>query len=183
MTSDDPPNQELSKEQKAAIIVVIIVGIIWVVLFLNQQTPVEEIVVEQQPKEPQVQIEVLEEGSGEKASIGDKVSIRYTMRLANEGIISETVEEGENGTITRSVIQSSLGGSTLAETEDNETFTFTLGSKEAIDGLSQGIVGMREGGRRRITVPPELGYGNEKVGNIPANSTLEYEIELIEVKK
>lgn len=57
-----------------------------------------------------------------------------------------------------------------------------LGLDEVVPGFTQGIVGMQRGGKYRLTIPPELGYGADAVGPIPANSTLVFEIDLIDFK-
>ena len=64
----------------------------------------------------------------------------------------------------------------------NQPFSFKLGNGEVIKGWDQGVVGMKIGGKRKLT-PPELAYGNQAQGTIPANSTLIFEIELLEVTK
>ena len=61
-------------------------------------------------------------------------------------------------------------------------FEVALGQGLLIRGFEEGVLGMKVGGVRRITVPPELGYGNQAVGPIPANSTLVFEVEVIEIK-
>ncbi len=60
--------------------------------------------------------------------------------------------------------------------------TFTLGAGQVIAGWHQGLVGMRVGGRRRLVVPPSLAYGGARNRSIPANATLVFDVELLEVQ-
>ncbi|EMM78667.1 peptidylprolyl isomerase [Leptospira santarosai str. 2000030832] len=61
-------------------------------------------------------------------------------------------------------------------------FTFNLGAGEVIKGWDRGVRGMKEGGIRKLTIPPELGYGSRGAGAaIPPNSTLIFEVELLKV--
>ena len=105
-----------------------------------------------------VTIEDVKKGSGEEARRGDAVTVHYTGRLQNGSVFDSSVKR-------------------------NEPFSFRLGSHEVIDGWEQGIVGMRVGGRRKLTIPPELGYGRQGAGPIPPNATLIFDVELLSVKK
>ncbi|MCY4576830.1 MAG: FKBP-type peptidyl-prolyl cis-trans isomerase [Candidatus Kaiserbacteria bacterium] len=62
-------------------------------------------------------------------------------------------------------------------------FSFVLGSGQVIPGFDQGVTGMRVGGKRLVIIQPEMGYGNQQVGSIPPNTTLQFMIELYEVKQ
>ena len=62
-------------------------------------------------------------------------------------------------------------------------FSFRLGSGAVIPGFEQGVTGMRVGGRRLVIISPEMGYGNQQAGDIPPNTTLQFMIELYEVKE
>lgn len=63
-----------------------------------------------------------------------------------------------------------------------DPFRFTLGAHQVIAGWDQGLEGMKVGGRRKLTIPPELGYGARDMGIIPPNSTLTFEVELLSVE-
>lgn len=103
-------------------------------------------------------IEVVRIGSGAVADPGHEVSVHYHGTLADG-----------------SVFDSSRGRSA--------PFNFGLGKGHVIKGFEEGITGMRVGEIRRLTIPPELGYGSKSPsGKIPANSTLIFEIELLGVK-
>jgi len=61
-------------------------------------------------------------------------------------------------------------------------FRFTVGAGQVIQGWDQGLIGMKIGGTRKLTIPPELGYGSRDNGPIPANSTLIFEIDLLGIE-
>jgi FKBP-type peptidyl-prolyl cis-trans isomerase len=100
-----------------------------------------------------VQDEVV--GTGATAQPGDLVTVNYTGKLAN-------------GT----VFDTSVG---------KTPFQFTLGIGQVIPGWDQGVAGMQVGGKRILIVPPSLAYGPNDYGPIPGNSTLTFEVELLNV--
>jgi len=105
-----------------------------------------------------LQVEDQVTGQGEVAGPGDLLTVHYTGML----------EDGR-------VFESSKTA--------NTPINFTLGVGAVIRGWDEGLVGMREGGKRRLTIPPEYGYGSQAVGPIPANSTLIFDVELVGVEK
>jgi FKBP-type peptidyl-prolyl cis-trans isomerase len=99
-------------------------------------------------------------GTGAEASTGRSVNVNYTLWIYDSAGTDKKGSRLEAG-----------------------TFPFTVG-QGVIPGFSQGVVGMRVGGLRRVTVPPSLGYGNNPPASsgIKANDTLIFEIELLSVQ-
>lgn len=96
-------------------------------------------------------------GTGAEAATGKKVTVHYT------------------GTLTDGTkFDSSL--------DRNEPFSFTIGEGRVIQGWEQGLPGMKVGGKRKLVIPPSLGYGDQAAGSIPPSSVLIFEIELLNVE-
>lgn len=115
-------------------------------------------------------------------------TIEATMPQTDKLLIQdEVVGTGAEATAGKSVTVNYVGtltdGTKFDSSYDrNQPFTFNLGAGEVIQGWDQGIVGMKVGGKRKLTIPPSLGYGSQAVGTIPANSTLIFEVELLKVE-
>lgn len=99
-------------------------------------------------------------------------------------VVGTGAEAKENSTITVKYKGTLTDGTEFDSTDKHggEPATFTLAKGSLIDGWVQGIPGMKVGGKRKLVIPPSLGYGNQSMGSIPANSTLVFEIELMDVK-
>ncbi len=100
-------------------------------------------------------------GTGTEAKAGDTVTVQYVGMLMNGTVFDASRNHGDTG------------------------FTFTLGAGQVIKGWDLGVAGMKVGGKRKLTIPSALAYGNQSVGGglIPANSALVFEVELVKVGK
>jgi FKBP-type peptidyl-prolyl cis-trans isomerase FkpA len=101
--------------------------------------------------------EDLSEGVGEAAQAGQRVFVHYTGWLTD--------------------------GTKFDSSKDrNDPFDFSLGAGRVIRGWDEGVQGMKVGGVRKLTIPPQLGYGARGAGGvIPPNATLVFEVELLEI--
>jgi FKBP-type peptidyl-prolyl cis-trans isomerase len=106
--------------------------------------------------------------------VGDLVKDDLVAGTGAEAVQGKTVEVHYSGWL--------LDGKRFDSSRDREPFRFTLGAGQVIKGWDRGVEGMRVGGTRRLTVPPELGYGLRGYpGVIPAQATLVFEVELLAV--
>jgi FKBP-type peptidyl-prolyl cis-trans isomerase FkpA len=113
-----------------------------------------------------------------------------TFRRTPSGLYVEdvTVGAGEEAAPGRTVVVHYTGwlpdGTKFDSSRDrNAPFSFPLGTGTVIPGWDEGVAGMQEGGRRRLVIPPQLGYGAEAQGSvIPASATLVFDVELIDVR-
>ncbi len=102
-------------------------------------------------------IQDLEVGAGAEATAGQTVSVHYTGRLTDGSKFDSSLDR-------------------------RRPFSFQLGAGEVIKGWDQGVAGMKVGGKRRLTIPPELGYGARGYPPvIPPDATLVFEVELLAV--
>tara|TARA_B110000438_G_C15820546_1_gene654216 strand:- start:3643 stop:4047 length:405 start_codon:yes stop_codon:yes gene_type:complete len=110
--------------------------------------------------------------------------------IMENGLIIEDIVVGEGLLAEKYSIATvhytgKLEDGTIFDSSQNigrEPFRFTLGANQVIEGWDQGIIGMKVGGRRKLSIPPNLGYGDQSMGIIPPNSSLMFIVELIEVE-
>ena len=104
-----------------------------------------------------LEVQELAAGSGAAAAAGNTVHVHYTGWLTDGKKFDSSHDRGE-------------------------TFKFKLGAGQVIKGWDQGVAGMQPGGKRKLTIPPELGYGARGFpGAIPPNATLVFEVELVKI--
>jgi FKBP-type peptidyl-prolyl cis-trans isomerase len=104
-----------------------------------------------------LKVEDLQVGTGAEAVAGKKVTVHYTGTLTDGSKFDSSLDRGR-------------------------PFDFPLGAGRVIKGWDEGVAGMKVGGKRRLTIPPELGYGARGFPPvIPPNSTLIFEVELLGV--
>lgn len=105
-----------------------------------------------------LKIVTTQEGSGVAAKNGDMVDVNYTGKLTDGTIFDSSIPRGQ-------------------------PFSFILGGGEVIKGWDQGIIGMKVGEKRTLTIPASLGYGAQGYPpNIPPNATLVFDVELVKIK-
>lgn len=108
-----------------------------------------------------LQYEITREGSGPEIQSGDVAVVNYTGRL-------------EDGTVFDSNVDPAFGHTVV--------FEFVIDEGSVIKGWDIGVKGMKVGEKRTLVLPPALGYGSHSIGKIPANSTLIFDVELLEIK-
>ena len=102
-------------------------------------------------------IEEIKVGDGEEVRGGDYIVIHYLGTLENGTKFDSSYDRGQ-------------------------PFHTRIGVGEVIEGWDMGVIGMKVGGKRRLVIPPQLAYGDRKIGEIPANSTLIFEVELVGIE-
>ena len=104
-------------------------------------------------------------GSGNEAAAGRRVTVHYTGWLYDQ---AKADHKGKKFDSSR---------------DGGQPFDFRLGKGEVIRGWDEGVAGMKVGGRRTLTIPPDYGYGARGAGGvIPPNATLVFDVELLDVK-
>ncbi len=95
-------------------------------------------------------------GTGATAVAGDTVTVNYIGTFTNGTKFDSSYDRGQ-------------------------PYTFQVGVGNVIAGFDQGVIGMKVGGKRRLTIPPSLAYGSQGNGVIPPNATLKFDIDLVSI--
>jgi FKBP-type peptidyl-prolyl cis-trans isomerase len=143
-----------------SIIIIIIVAIFALIYLAPKQNNNQP--QEQNPLSFEVQgmkVEILQQGTGEPAKSGDKVTVNYVGTLSDGTKFDSSIDRGQ-------------------------PFEFTLGQNSVIQGWELGVVGTKVGEKRKLTIPPGLAYGEQGVGGIiPPNATLTFEIDMLGINQ
>ncbi|MCL5011181.1 MAG: FKBP-type peptidyl-prolyl cis-trans isomerase [Patescibacteria group bacterium] len=151
--------------------VIVAAALVWQIAFqkpLPQPSSVEQKSQNQEEEaavnsvktnESGLKTEIIKPGSGRAAQNGDTVEVNYTGYLENGTKFDSSIDRGE-------------------------PYSFVLGEGRVIMGWDLGILGMKIGEKRKLTIPPDLAYGQAGAGNgaIPPNSVLIFEVELLNIK-
>ena len=133
-------------------VLLIAAGIVYISLAGRDAEPP----VETTPVANGLQIEDVVVGDGQAAKKGDLVSVHYTGWLLDGTKFDSSLDRGQ-------------------------PFEFTIGEGQVIKGWDEGVPGMQIGGKRKLTIPPDMAYGPTGSGAIPPNATLVFEVELLEI--
>jgi FKBP-type peptidyl-prolyl cis-trans isomerase len=151
------------------IILILVAGAVYLLLQNSKNTKIESSLTANVSGQSQqnsmsfdiqgMKVDVLQQGNGNEAKADDKVTVNYVGTLQNGTKFDSSIDRGQ-------------------------PFTFTLGQNSVIQGWELGVTGMKVGEKRKLTIPPELAYGNQAVGGvIPANSTLVFEVEMLGINQ
>ena len=118
------------------------------------------------------------------------VSCSKEKQTMNNGLVIEDIKIGDGQEVEKfNIVTVNYTGLLEEGTKFDSSlnpgrtpFRFTVGAGQAIKGWDEGLMGMKVGGKRKLTIPPELGYGSRDNGPIPANSTLIFEIDLLGIE-
>jgi len=153
---------EVKNKTILLIIILLVVALIFFLLMKPKESMAPDYSentsqISQVKKMDTVKIDILQEGTGEASKTGDTLSVHYTGTLEDGTKFDSSVDRGQ-------------------------PFSFTLGENRVIQGWEQGMLNMKVGEKRRLTIPSSLGYGASGAGGIiPPNATLIFEVELLEI--
>jgi len=147
----------MNKAILATVIIIILIIVIAGVYFLLQNKQPANSNSSNYKMIQGMKVEILKEGTGVQAKLGDKVTVNYIGTLQNGAKFDSSIDRGT-------------------------PFEFILGENRVIQGWELGVLGMKVGEKIKLTIPPELGYGAAGAGGvIPPNATLIFEIDMLKI--
>lgn len=141
----------------AAVCLLALGAFAYAIFGFNQQSSQTEITRSETAPATELKIEDLHEGTGATVKSGDTIVIHYKGTLPDGTQFDSSYDR-------------------------DEPYETQIGVGKVIKGWDEGVIGMKVGGKRKLTIPPSLGYGEQSVGSIPPNATLLFELELLEIK-
>lgn len=164
-----------NKKESISVIVsfIIVIGLIILVVIslLNKpaKTEIEENVLGGLPEE-----QIINNNIGDISITPTNNNMEEQISKNGDTLVMNYTGHLENGVVFDSNIDPKFG--------HVQPFEFTLGAGQVIAGWDEGLVGMKVGEKKTLTIAPEKAYGNRAIGSIPANSTLIFDVELVGIK-
>ncbi len=179
----------MSKNLMPIVIVIIVVALGFGGIFLlsNQKTNNSQINLTPSIYPSPTQLPVATSSANaiiasEEANMNNVITTADGLQMQDE-IVGTGAEVKSGNTVTVNYLGTLTDGTKFDSSYDrNQPFTTQIGVGQVIKGWDEGIVGMKVGGKRKLIIPANLGYGNQPAGSIPPNSTLVFEVELVSVK-
>jgi peptidylprolyl isomerase len=165
------------------VLAVIFTGGMGIFFLSNQKDPTSEININPTPLPTNVIISTPMPQATSGANMNNVITTQDGLKI--QEILVGSGQEVKNGdTVTVHYLGTLENGTKFDSSYDRSTpFTTQIGVGQVIKGWDEGIVGMKVGGKRKLIIPPDLGYGQQGAGDsIPPNSTLVFEVELLGVK-
>ena len=139
------------------ILIVIVVGVYFMVQPKTNKPEPQNIQTSDNYNIQGMKVEILKQGTGEGAKVGDNIEVHYVGTLLDGTKFDSSVDR-------------------------NQPFPYTLGQNRVIQGWELGLLGMKVGEKRRLTIPPELAYGADgRPPVIPQSATLIFEIDMLKI--
>lgn len=148
----------MSRKAFWGILVVLVLGLIYVLFFSGSKVENKTVIESKKMDTGKLIIEDIKVGDGREVKTGDTVVMQYKGTLVDGTKFDSSYDR-------------------------NEPFTTQIGVGQVIKGWDEGVPGMKIGGKRKLTIPSDLAYGESGAGGvIPPNATLVFEVELLDIK-
>lgn len=171
------------------VLIVVFVGAMGIFFLSNQKTKTPDInfnptpIPTQIPTSAIINNDIVPREASKEANMNNFKTTASGLKI-EDIIVGQGAEAKSGDTVTVNYLGTLLDGTKFDSSYDrNAPFTTQIGVGQVIKGWDEGIVGMKVGGKRKLIIPPDLGYGAQGAGDsIPPNSTLIFEVEFLGVK-